>query len=375
MQLLDRFVRNAVNIPGWSTRRKIVVFESDDWGSIRMPSKFERDELIGKGFNFDKQPFNLYDSLESNDDLTALYEILGKHKDSTNRHPVFTAVTIVANPDFQKIKADNFQHYYYEPFTDTLNRYSNHDKVFDLYKNGITERIFYPVFHGREHLNIQRWLRALQEGNKSVLITFNHKVTAVHKGFNQEFLGDFQATFDLELPSDLPYMKSVLSEGLDLFESLFSYKSTYFVTPNGPFNNSLEKTLKEKGVKYLLAERIQKEPLGNKKFKTHYHYIGMKNNLNQIYLTRNAFFEPSITTGNFHLNPVEKCLKNVERAFRWGKPAIISTHRLNYIGSIEEENRTKNLVLLDNLIKKIIELWPEVEFMTSTELGELIRQS
>ena len=137
----------------------------------------------------------------------------------------------------------------------------------------------------------------------------------------------------------------------------------------------IEKTLKEKGVKYLLAERIQKEPLGNKKFKTHYHYIGMKNNLNQIYLTRNAFFEPSITTGNFHLNPVEKCLKNVERAFRWGKPAIISTHRLNYIGSIEEENRTKNLVLLDNLIKKIIELWPEVEFMTSTELGELIRQS
>ena len=30
--------RNLAAIPGWSTRRKLVIFESDDWGSIRMPS-------------------------------------------------------------------------------------------------------------------------------------------------------------------------------------------------------------------------------------------------------------------------------------------------------------------------------------------------
>ena len=29
---------HASNIPGWRTKRKIVVIESDDWGSIRMPS-------------------------------------------------------------------------------------------------------------------------------------------------------------------------------------------------------------------------------------------------------------------------------------------------------------------------------------------------
>ena len=26
-----------INIPGWTTNRKIIVIESDDWGSIRMP--------------------------------------------------------------------------------------------------------------------------------------------------------------------------------------------------------------------------------------------------------------------------------------------------------------------------------------------------
>ena len=30
---------NLVNYNGWQTNRKIIVFESDDWGAIRTPSK------------------------------------------------------------------------------------------------------------------------------------------------------------------------------------------------------------------------------------------------------------------------------------------------------------------------------------------------
>jgi hypothetical protein len=375
MQVFDKFMRNVVNIPGWSTRRRIVVFESDDWGSIRMPSKQDRDELIQLGFDFSNQPFNLFDSLESNDDLTSLYEELRKHKDSTGRHPVFTAVSIVANPDFEKIESNHFQQYYYESFTETLKRYKNSDRVVNLYKQGINERLFYPVFHGREHLNVQRWMKVLQNGNKAVLTTFQHKLSAVHIGPNNEFLGDFQAAFDLDNPQDVFSMKSVLTEGLDLFENLWGYKSPYFVATNGPFNNSLEQLLADKGVKYILGDRLQNEPLGNEQYKKHFHYIGMKNKLDQIYLTRNAMFEPSISNNGLNKNRIESCLKSIERAFRWGKPATICTHRLNYIGSIDENNRTNNLKLLNSLIKAIIVRWPEVEFMTCVELGDLIRQS
>ena len=38
LSFLNRIKQNVVNIPGWSTSRKIVVFESDDWGSIRVRS-------------------------------------------------------------------------------------------------------------------------------------------------------------------------------------------------------------------------------------------------------------------------------------------------------------------------------------------------
>ena len=55
-----------------------------------------------------------------------------------------------------------------------------------------------------------------------------------------------------------------------------------------------------------------------------------------------------------------------------GKPATISVHRLNFIGAIHKENRDKSLTLMESLLTKIMEKWPDVEFMTSVELGHLI---
>ena len=55
-----------------------------------------------------------------------------------------------------------------------------------------------------------------------------------------------------------------------------------------------------------------------------------------------------------------------------GKPLIISFHRLNYIGFIDETNRSRNLLLLKQLLKLLTERWPDVEFMSSDKLGRLI---
>jgi hypothetical protein len=372
MKLLNRINRNIVNIPGWSTRRKIVVIESDDWGSIRMSSKQNRDDLIKSGFNFENNHYNMFDSLESNDDLSSLFEVLTKYKDASLGTPIFTAVSIIANPDFEKIKSDNFENYHYEPFTETLKRYSEHEKVKNFYKQGISERLFYPVFHGREHLNVNRWMNALKSTNESIKIAFENNVTGVSHGIKNEYLGDFQAAFDIDSIDELPYLENVLIDGLNLFEKTWNFKARYFVAPNGPFNNSLEKTLAQLNVDYIMGERLQLEPIGNGKYKKHLRYLGMKNNLNQHYITRNAFFEPSCFSTSFSQQPVEKCLKSIERAFRWGKPAVISSHRVNYIGFIDENNRSRSLKLLDTLLNSIIKKWPDVEFMTSVELGDLI---
>ena len=94
--------------------------------------------------------------------------------------------------------------------------------------------------------------------------------------------------------------------------------------------------------------------------------MGQKNAFGQTYLTRNCSFEPSL---NEKKDWVSNCLKEIEIAFFWKKPAVISSHRLNYIGFIDESNRTRNLKYLENLLKTIVSKWPEVEFLTSDKLG------
>ena len=157
-----------------------------------------------------------------------------------------------------------------------------------------------------------------------------------------------------------------------MFKELYGYNSSYFVPTNGPFNNSLESVLKEKGVRYINSGKIQKEPLGNGQFKKNIRFLGKKNELGQIYLTRNCFFEPSSMESPANTDWIGNCLKEIEIAFMWHKPATISTHRVNYVGFLHPENRERTLRKFEELLRTMLKKWPDIEFMTSMELGDLI---
>jgi hypothetical protein len=74
-------------------------------------------------------------------------------------------------------------------------------------------------------------------------------------------------------------------------------------------------------------------------------------------------------TGN---NWIESCINDIEIAFRWKKPAIVSSHRVNYIGHLSKDNREMGLSQLTDLLGAILKKWPDVEFMSSEQLGETI---
>ena len=359
------------NLFGWRTNRKLIVIESDDWGSVYMSDKRALEEMKAKGIPLDSH-YLKNDTLESNEDMEMLMEVLRKHKDSSGRHVVMTGVNVVANPNFEKIKANGFKKYEYELFTETAKRYPQSDRIHSLWKQGIEERLLVPVFHGREHLNVQRWMKLLQEGNETVKIAFEYGVSTLSKQINGRKLPDLRAAFDIDTPNNLEYLEKVIDTGLDEFESLFGYKSTFFIPTNGPFNNNLEELLSKKGVKYIGTGKIQSEPLGEGKYKKHFRYLGKKNRLGQMYLTRNCFFEPISEEFPKERDWVASCLKEIEIAFNCHKPATISSHRVNYMGTINPENRAEGLKKLDQLLGAIIKKWPDVEFVTSTELGDII---
>lgn len=365
------FLRFLSNLPGWRTNRKIVVIESDDWGSVYMPDLKSLEALKAIGVTLTSHYLN-NDTLESNSDMEMLFSLLQKHKDSTGRSVVMTGVNVVANPNFEKIKANNFTSYEYELFPETANRFPESNRIHELWLQGIRERTMVPIFHGREHLNVQRWMGLLQKGDATMRLAFDYGVSTLSKGINNERLPDLRAAFDIDIVDDIDYLRTVICSGLDAFEQLFGYRSSFFIPTNGPFNNSLEELTASEGVSYIGTGKIQREPLGNKEYKNHFRYIGKRNKYGQIYLTRNCFFEPNSWERAREWDWVNSCLKEIDIAFKCHKPASISSHRVNYMGTINPENRANGLRKLDELLTQIIKRWPDVEFMTSMELGDLI---
>jgi hypothetical protein len=363
-------LKGISNIPDWKTKRRIVVIESDDWGTIRMPSveSFKRLEGLGIDLRFgDMERFNLYDNLATKQDLEFLFEVLSSVKDSRGEHAVFTPISIVANPDFQKIEASGFQEYFYEPFTDTLKRFPGCENAFDLWKEGMEKKLFVPQMHGREHLNVISWMGALQAADKHTISAFKEESWGFKTSFKH--IESYQAAFELASPSDLEYHKTVLQDGLQLFEKLFGYKAVYFVSPNVYFSNTLNRTLAENGIKYRSTAKIQREVSdGNKKTRTRLHYHGQKEKHGIRYMIRNCVFEPN-RDGD---SSVDTCLNQIYSSFKWNKPAIISTHRANFVGALSPENRDKGLRQLTTLLKEIVKNWPDVEFMTSEQVAALM---
>lgn len=365
-------VRKLSEIPGWHTNKRIIIFESDDWGSIRMPSQKSFRILEKAGLDLrsaDAERYNLNDTLATPEDLAGLFDVLSSVKDTKGSNAIFTPVCILANPDFNKIRETDFMRYYYEPITDTFKKYPGCENSFDLWREGISKRLFIPQLHGREHLNVISWMKALRDGEEQTLKAFSEGCWGFVPASYP--LVDYQAAFLLNDPSELEYHKNIIIEAISLFEQLLGYRPEYFVPPNGPFNNVLNKTLAPNGIKYRYASKVQYEPAGYGKIRQILHYQGQKSGNGIRYIIRNCFFEPSQEGKSW----VDSCLNEINIAFKLHKPAIISTHRVNYIGSLNVANRDRGLRQLTELLKRILKNWPDAEFLTTPQLGQLMDNS
>lgn len=359
------------NLPGWRTNRKIVVIESDDWGSIRMPSREVYEECIKAGYPVDKTEYERFDSILSQDDLELLFNLLAGFRDKNGNHPVLTANCVVANPDFYKIKKNGYKNYYYELITETFKRYPKHVNNFQLWNEAMKRKIFFPQYHAREHLNVKLFIDALLKGESDVHFGFNNQMPGcVPHGVEVKGNKYVKAT-DFTSLEDKEKKLAIYLEGLDIFEKLFGYRSKTVIPPNYIWSPDYNEAVLKKGVMIFQGTRKTLEPIpeGGKKY--HSSYLGMKNNLGQIYLVRNALFEPSLFKLDIK-DPVSRCLFDMSIAFKMHHPAVIASHRINYVGFIDETNRDNNLKMLQELLQKALKRWPDIEFLNSEQLGAII---
>ena len=357
---------------GFSTERKLVVIESDDWGSIRMPSREVYQEMRKLDAKIDTHPFFKYDSLAGETDLERLYDVLLNVTDINGNHPVITANCAVANPNFDLIRESGFENYYYEPFTDTLKKNVGCENSFEMWKKGMEEQIFFPQLHCREHFNVNRWLQALHEKDKWLLLAFAHGMISTASCKSKENENTYMDAFNYDRSEEQNQLNEILSDASKMFAEIFGYRSESFIASCYIWGHELEENMQKNGIHYIQGEPLQRVPsemTGTAGLKEQRHYMGDKNEFGQYYLIRNCNFEPSFNPNKDWLTIA---LNGIDIAFKNKKPAVVCSHRLNYIGRIQEGNRDRNLKTLDLLLKNIVKRWPDVEFITSAELGEII---
>lgn len=366
--------KELYNMFGWRTKRHLVVIESDDWGTIRMPLREVYEEFMRRGIRVDRDPYCRYDNLATKHDLENLFEVLHSVRDKNGHPAVITANTLSANPVFDKIKESNFTQYYFEPFTETLKRSDAHDGAWEMWQQGIAEGVFHPQSHGREHLYVKKWLRTLQNGDPVTRTAFDlgtwGLTSLVDSSIKEYYMGAFNSSED----ADIKDFEKIIDDALRVFKELFGFESKSFIATTYEWSPKIEPFLAQRGVKYIQCTFQHKLPIGDDKgVKVTYRgFQGTRTKAGLIRLFRNCFFEPST---NENYDWVGDCLKRIDIAFKYRKAANISAHRLNFIGSIDSKNTDRTLPEFKRLLQEIVRRWSDVEFVTSDQLGEIIENS
>jgi hypothetical protein len=350
------------NIPGYRTSQKKLAFSVDDFGNIFLHSKAARESLRKAGLPVDESRFSQWDILENQNDLTGLFEVLSSVKDLHGQSACFTAFTNCANIDFDTIENTNFTGYHYQSLPDTLSSLPGYEGTWESWQEGIKNKLLVPEFHGREHLSVLFLEKGMEQKDARILLNLKERSWAALGYFGR--IG-FTEAFSFNHISETERHKEIIADGLDLFEKVFGRKAFHFNAPGAREHRSVHDTIKAKGVQLIDADFFRKEFQGNGAYKKMYNSFGSSNKAGLITVFRNCVFEPSLQE---RTDWVDSCMKEIELAFMLGKPANISSHRVNFVGGIEPSIRDLGLKELKRLLTAIIKKWPDVEFVAAPDL-------
>ncbi|MFO7901561.1 MAG: hypothetical protein R6U98_02780, partial [Pirellulaceae bacterium] len=270
--------------------------------------------------------------------------------------------------------AQGDQGYQYESLTRTFKRLAAdqpaaYEGAWALWQEAIRGGLLKPQFHGREHLNVEVLERKLKAGDRALKINIENRSMA-GLGDESSLPGvGFTHGFGLWERSETARHREIISDGLKLFEQVFGFRSKTFTPPAQKLHPELHPFVESQGVCAIDKPLHCVRRLDRERTVREFNALGRRRGQEHVSLVRNVVFEP---TNERSFDAVGLALNQVAAAFRWRKPAIISSHRVNFCGHIEEDNRRFGLNALRRLLQGIVQRWPDVQFISADELAERI---
>ncbi len=359
-----------MNNANWK-ERKVIVFQSDDWGLCSFCPDLEAFNALFANSNDKKIYENGRSTLESPNDMERLFQILLKYKGGDGKPVVFQPAYIMSNPDYDAIKSSGYKVYSDMVIPKVPSRWQRGDFIAKA-KEGIEKKIWHPVFHGNTHFNSFKWMEFVKSGDKTTITAFNYQVSK-----NVYRPNDYE--FDPELRTEQQELS--ISLGIKRFYDVFGYFPKSAIAPTYVWQNRTERIFSKYGIKIIQGKNHQvinrnfftkiRGKLANITGKKAYDkpwQISMCDHnprLDIYYLNRNVYFEPFGNKNAKH--GAEKAFKDIVSAWERNEPAIVCTHRINYV-YLDNNWVKESLNQLEILLAKIQNEHPEAIYMTDEEL-------
>ena len=324
---------------------KAVAFVSDDWGMFAWtPDMAAFEALEPCGFF---TPVWSCGTLERPGDMQRLFDVLLSHRGGDGRPVVFQPCYIAANPDFAEIEKSGFAKYIDRALgSDVPARWQRGDFIAKALE-GRALGIWQPEYHCRcHHFSGARWVQRLREGDKVARAAWDEGVYVCEK--TRDRLGQYEGMSGDKLDR-------FIEGGFEMFRETFGCRPNVALTSD--WVPGVVRAMGECGAKAVeLVEGAEKE--------------GVKGTDVLEVPTRNASFEPLGHTDEEVAGIVDGTLVEMEENWARGLPAMVSSHRTNYV-SLDAKVIDRNFALFEELLERLLADHADVVFLTGWETAQL----
>jgi hypothetical protein len=309
-------------------RQPVLVIESDDWGA---------------------------GPLEQAVSLLRLREILGAVRDERGHPAVMTLGLVLAIADAQAMRCGKDGSYRRRDLAAP-----EHATILTAIRGGIDMHVFAPQLHGLEHYWPAALMRAAQADRnvREWLVAAEQYTEALPDALQSRWVDA------AELPSqslNSAETTEAVREEAALFEGIFQASPRVAVPNTFVWTEDTERAWSAVGVLYVVTPGTRyhgRDAAGRLAGDGKILRNGQQSG-DIAYLVRDVYFEP------VRGHAPESALAQIQARAALGRPALVESHRYNYLGAAAPAS----FAALSSLLRLVRERVPGVRFLTTESLG------
>jgi len=278
---------------------------------------------------------------------------LGRFKDREGHPPVFALGLTLAFPDQERMASEGFKTYWRRLLSDPVCL-----PVREAIREGMEAGVFSAQLHGMEHF----WgpILVREETVRAWLTGSLFPATeALPSALQSRWAG----------PQTAEEVHAAAVEEARTFREIFGVIPQVAVPPTFVWGLAVERAWKEEGVHVVMTpgRRYADRDAGGRLVpEGRVIHTGDISPSGCLYLVRGRYFEPTLG------HSAEHGAAEVGECLRLGRPALLETHRMNYIAPPDEAD--KAFAALEALLETVLSAYPGVRFMATETLADRIRQ-